>query len=148
MSVSRPAAAALLWLALLAAACAPTAPPARLAGVAGDGLPLELTTVPMTPTTGLDQVGPDRAIELARARVHAQPTGNPRASLVRMSVRRPLDNRVLIEDRPVWLITFPGATFTSEPCGCVDPPPPTTAPTTAVALDPSDGVFVTLVGLP
>ncbi len=142
--------AVLMVCVALTIACAPAAPVASMVlGLASDGLTIEVTMAPPTGTPPENQLTSARAISVARERVQGQESvTNPNVRLVRLSMRRQMDGTMLIEDRRVWLVTFPGVTFTAAPCACVgDAPPPQTAPTTAVAIDPADGVVVTKIGL-
>ena len=135
---------------VLMIACAPATPvTAKVLGLENDGLTIEVTTTSITDAPSDDQFNAARAISVARERVQGQEAvASPKARLVRLTTRRQMDGTMLISDRRVWLVTFPGVMFTAAPCACSgDAPPPLTAPTTAIAIDPADDVVVTKIGL-
>ena len=144
------ASSALMVCVLLMTACAPAAPvAAKVLGLENDGLTIEVTTMPITDAPTEGHVNAARAITVARERVQGQEAvASPDARLVRLTTKRQMDGTMLITDRRVWLVSFPGVKFTAAPCACTgDAPPPLTAPTTAIAIDPADGVVVTKIGL-
>ena len=140
----------LLTCVLFMTACAPAAPvTAKVLGLENDGLTIEVTTTPITEAAVDGQFTAARAISVARERVQGQEAvASPEAHLVRLTTKRQMDGTILITDRRVWLVKFPGVKFTAAPCACTgDAPPPLTAPTTAIAIDLVDGVVVTKIGL-
>ena len=138
-----------LWAAvLLLTACLPGAPPtpvteeATLLALAKDARVVELRTAPSSAAG----IGAAQAVRRATESLgdRAKARTDPQARLVRLSVRRDDDGQMVVDGRPVWLVTFPGVVFETEACACTGLP---TNPSTAVAVDAGDGAIVAAFGV-